>query len=110
MSPVETLTYRIVDVSRENLGAYRLFYVGFNAVEALAWFAFAVIVFYRWRRNRKTKLEVVYSVLFLVFGLSDVMEIIAYPLWLLVAKGAILAGLLLTRRHLIRAHYVGKKF
>jgi hypothetical protein len=31
-------------------------------------------------------------------------------LWLLLAKTVILAGLLLTRRHLIRVHYAGKWF
>ena len=110
VSVTEILTHRIVDVSRENLGAYHTFYVGFNAFEAVAWFTFAFIVLLRWRRNRKTHLEIAYSILFVLFGLSDVMEIIAYPFWLLLAKAAVLAGLLLTRRHLIRVHYVGKKF
>jgi len=104
------LTYRIVDVSPETLGGYRPWYAGFNAFEAAAWFTFAACVLLRWHRHRKSRLEVVYSCLFLFFGLSDVMEIIAYPLWLLLAKAAIFAGLLLTRRHLIRVHYVGKKF
>lgn len=106
----ELLTYRIVDVSRENLGTYRLFYVGFNAFEAVAWFTFASIVLCRWNRNRKSRREVMYSLLFLLFGISDVIEIVFYPLWLLLAKAIILAGLLLTRRHLIRVHYPGKKF
>lgn len=108
--PFELLTYRIVDVSRENLGTYWFFYFGFNTVEAVAWFTFAAIVLFRWTRNRKSPLEVLYSLLFLLFGISDVIEIIFYPLWLLLAKAIILAGLLFTRRHLIRVHYAGKKF
>ena len=110
MTPVKLLNYHIVDVSHEELGPFEIFYFGFNAIEALAWFTFAVIVLSRWHRNRKTKLEIAYSALFLVFGLSDVMEIIAYPLWLLLVKGVILTGLFLTRRHLIRDYYKGKKF
>lgn len=110
MSPFQILNHRIVEVSHEKLGAFEIFYFGFNGLEAVAWFTFAAVVLLRWRRNRKTQLELSYAMLFLSFGLSDVMELIAYPCWLLIAKGAILAGLLFTRRHLIRYHYPGSWF
>lgn len=110
VSLVDLLTYHIVEVSHDEFDWFQIFYFGFNTVEAVAWFVFAILVLIRWAKNQKTALEIGYSLLFLLFGLSDVMEIISYPLWLLLAKAIILTGLLLTRRHLIRTHYHGNKF
>ena len=110
MSLVDTLTYRIVEVSHDQLGPFEIFYFGFNALEAVAWFTFATIVLVRWSHFRKSWLELMYSLLFVLFGISDVIEIFIYPLWLLIAKAAILVSLLLARRHLVQNHYSGRKF
>lgn len=81
MKLVELLNHQFVEVSHEDLGVFEHFYFGFNAFEAAAWFAFAAIVLFRWFRHRKTWLEVLCSLLFLRFGISDVIEIIFHLLW-----------------------------
>lgn len=73
-------------------------YVGFNALEACAWFAFCLFVAIRFAARRRTWYEVLYSLSFLVFGISDVMEMHHTTVGLLIAKGVILASILACRK------------
>jgi hypothetical protein len=104
------LTDRLVEVPRDTIGPLQIFYFGFNALEAIAWFVFAAIVLRRWFKHRHSPIEWLYSGLFVLFGLSDVMELFVYPVWLLLAKAVVLVGLLVCRHRLIKQHYQGAKF
>lgn len=87
--------------------AYRLL----NLAEAAAWFVIAAGVGVRAVRLRRApRAETLYVLLFALFGLSDVWEAHAVPLWLIAAKGLIFAGILLVRRHLLKHAYPGRRF
>ena len=55
-------------------GVWDHIYRGFNLFEGLAWVLFAVLVFVRYLRRGQSKLEIVYAVIFLLFGLTDFRE------------------------------------
>lgn len=80
-------------------------YRWFNLVEAAAWFAFAALVFRRWKRKRHSRLELLYALSFVAFGLTDVAEAWQQSLPLLTLKGVVLAGFLMMRRRIRRKWY-----
>jgi hypothetical protein len=77
----------------------------FNFVEAAAWFVFAALVSIRWRRNRRSSLELWYVLAFVLFGISDVIETWSLTSWLLWWKGVNLVALFLLRRRVMRQCY-----
>jgi len=79
-------------------------YRGFNLLEAAVWFGLGLLVFIRWTRTLNSPWEIVYSLTFIAFGLSDVAEAWEQSPPLLAAKGVILAALL-TLRHAIRRRW-----
>ncbi|MEM9882940.1 MAG: hypothetical protein AAF800_08490 [Planctomycetota bacterium] len=82
-----------------------------NVTEAFAWFAVAVYVGRRLvRQHRATVWESVYVMLFVVFGVSDLIESRVVPVWLIVAKGLIFAGIVGVRWKLVKDHYPQAKF
>lgn len=83
-------------------------YVGFNAVEALIWFSLAAFVWVRWAKNQRSALEHLYAISFVVFGLTDLLEMDHYTASLLLLKGFVLATILLCR-HLVLMHYAGRR-
>ena len=50
--------------------------VGFNSVEALIWFGCAAYVFRRNARLHNSRREQLYGVLFILFGMTDIVETI----------------------------------
>jgi hypothetical protein len=107
---MDFLTYRLVDLDHTNIGLLEVFYFGFNGFEAVAWFVIAAIVFRRWQRNRKTGLEVAYALLFLLFGITDVLELDSLPVWRLLVKAVICVMLFAVRYRIITVVYPGAKF
>lgn len=107
---LEILHYKLVDINYSEIGVLQVFYFGFNAIEALAWLLFASYVIKRWLINKQSPLEIVYAILFVVFGLTDLLELVNLPIWLLGLKIMTLACLLLMRRHLITNYYTDAKF
>ncbi len=85
-------------------------YAWFNVLEGLAWMVIAGYVMVRFVRLRRSWWEVAYAGLFVLFGLSDWRESYVVQPWLILAKGVVLAGILLLRRYLIRRHYPGYRF
>jgi len=85
-------------------------YSWFNVAEAVAWFAIAGYVLGRFAKYRRTGLEVVYGVTFILFGISDLWESYIVQPWLIGVKGLIFIGLVAMRMRLVRRHYVGWKF
>lgn len=84
-------------------------YAGFNALEAAAWFAIAGWVLARWVRRGRSRVELVYAALFVLFGLTDVAEAHAVTGWLLLAKGLVLANLLTARLYVTRVCHPGDR-
>ncbi len=78
---------------------------GFNFVEAAAWFVFAGLVARRWWHLHRSRLELVYALAFVLFGVSDLIEAWRLTSWLLWWKGANLAALFWLRRTVLRQHY-----
>lgn len=83
-------------------------YIGFNAMEALIWFCVAVFIWVRWAKNRQSAIEHLYAISFVVFGLTDLLEMDHYTASLLLLKGFVLATILLCR-HLVLKHYAGRR-
>ena len=77
----------------------------FNLIEAAVWFVFAILVFRRWLKCRRSSLEIAYAFAFLVFGVSDVIEAWKLTSWLLWWKAVNLIILFLLRRTIIRRYY-----
>lgn len=84
-------------------------YHGFNLVEGIAWFVVALLVLRRYRRERKSSLELVYAAAFATFGLSDFREAYVLESWLIWAKGLNLAALLAMRHYLLQRYYPTSK-
>jgi hypothetical protein len=84
-------------------------YVGFNAFEAIAWFAFSLFVGIRFALHRQTWYEILYALSFLVFGVSDVMEMYQTTFGLLIAKGIILMSIIAGRKVAL-GYYPGAKY
>ncbi|HEV3339786.1 MAG TPA: hypothetical protein VG125_05500 [Pirellulales bacterium] len=89
--------------------AFSIVYHWFNVAEGIAWCLIAGLVLRRYLKGRKSSLEIAYGVAFLTFGLSDFIEAHVLTTWLILAKGANLAALLLLRRRVLRRHYPESK-
>lgn len=87
-----------------------LIYSWFNVTEGIAWLAIALYVFRRYLVHQKTNLEIIYTLLFIVFGISDFWESYIVQLWLIMTKGLIFAGIIIVRFRLVRKHYAGYRF
>ena len=109
MTIAEIANYMLVDPASEALVDYRIWYIVFNSVEAGCWFAFALFVFIRHLRFRRTRFEALYAFSFFVFGLSDVIEVSGLTVLLLLLKGTCIFALI-PLRHLVIQHYPGWRF
>jgi hypothetical protein len=98
------LSIVIINPEKQTWGIVYLFYTGFNAIEALAWFFFCLFVAVRFTIHRKTGYEILYSLSFLAFGISDVMEIHQTTVGLLLAKGIILISILACRKVVLKSY------
>jgi hypothetical protein len=105
----QLLAFVIIDPNQQTWGFFYPFYIGFNALEALAWFSFGLFVAVRFIAHRKTWYEILYSLSFLAFGISDVMEIHQTTVGLLLAKGIILISILACRK-VVLSFYSFSKF
>jgi hypothetical protein len=100
----ELLAMPIINPDLASWGFVYHGYVGFNAFEAAAWFGFCLFVAGRFLRHRKTWYEILYSLSFLVFGVSDLMEIYQTTLGLLAVKGIILMSILACRKVVLESY------
>ena len=94
--------YRTTDWS--NLSGLDIGLITFNAVEAMIWFTFAGYVLVRNHRGHRSAMEYAYGVLFVLFGVSDLIECVQLSNPLILAKAVILV-LLLVFRHWTLARY-----
>lgn len=93
----------------QTTGTWGHVYRWFNLLEGTIWLVFAGLVLHRWRRHRKSRLEPVYALTFLLFGLTDYREASVQSAGLVLIKAAILV-LLLGLRHLVRRRYDSRLF
>ena len=98
------VNFVLIDYDYATDGSWAIFYYWFNFLEAIAWCSIGVYVFARFLRNRKSWLEIIYTLLFFVFGLTDFKELQNLPLWLLAFKGIIFASIIYTR-YLLKPFY-----
>lgn len=77
----------------------------FNLAEFIGWEVCAGVVWWRDGRYRKSGIEVVYGLLFLVFGLTDLREAYALDSWLLWVKLINLIALFWVRRYVLTRYY-----
>ena len=94
---------------RQNLGGYALCAHWFNLFEATAWFACGVFVGGRYLRCQKSLIELAYSISFLLFGMTDLIEAYRLTSWLLWFKLMILLPLIRLRRYVRTELYPGSK-
>lgn len=87
------------------VGGWGLAYRWFNLGEAAVWLLCAVLVLDRWRRRRRSPLELLYALAFTTFGLTDVLEASVISAGLVLLKGANLIALLCLRAHVLRRWY-----
>ena len=84
---------------------YTQTYHWMNLAEGTAWLIFSVLVMGRYFRNRNSSLELLYSLAFFTFGLTDFREAYILESWLILVKGLNLAILLYLRSLVIRRYY-----
>ena len=96
-------TYRAGD------GWFGLLYSWFNVVEGCLWILLAGLVLRRYLKHRRSKLELLYAVSFLTFGLTDFRESYSLTTVLVIAKGINLVILLWLRRYVLRHFYPQQK-
>lgn len=84
-------------------------YHWFNVAEGLAWCVVAVLAMRRFLAYRKSRLEIVYALAFVTFGLSDFIEAHRLTTWLIFLKGVNLLLLFILRSYLLRRYYPNSK-
>ena len=87
----EILNYNLITPASMKPEWFRIVYLGFNALEAVAWLMIGVLVFARFRKDRAGRLQLT---AFVAFGASDVFECCGTTPLLLLFKGALLIALL----------------
>lgn len=84
-------------------------YHWFNIAEGTAWCIVGILTIRRYRIHRNSRLEVLYSLAFVAFGLSDFAEAHSLTTWLILLKGLNLLLLFVLRSYLLRRYYPGSK-
>jgi hypothetical protein len=105
---MQTLRHLFLTVFRttdwSDLSMVDVVLVAFNTFEALVWFACAAFVLARNHRAHRSWSEFTYGVLFILFGLSDLVECFQISSLLIWAKLVILIPLFVLRQR-TRAKY-----
>jgi len=87
------------------VSGWGLTYRWFNLGEAAVWLLCAVFVLNRWRRFRRSPVELLYALALTTFGLTDVREASVISAALVLVKGVNLVALLWLRAHVMRRWY-----
>ena len=95
------LNFRVIDTSWEVMRTYNWIYQPFNVVEGMIWWWYIVKTARNYWRICPHLLVGLQCFAFLLFGLSDLMEVQATTVLLVLFKGAILVALILGHRALL---------
>ena len=79
----ELLHTPLIETGFPSLRGYHWIYVPFNVAEALTWFGFAAFALLRYARRGQTWYELQYAASFVLFGFTDLIEVVATTPWLL---------------------------
>jgi hypothetical protein len=77
--------------------------------EGVCWVCFAGLVLHRYLKFRHSMIEIVYSLAFLTFGLTDFREAYVLESWLVWVKLANLIALIALRSIVMRRYYPDSK-
>lgn len=94
----------LTEVGNDPKGNFETLYVAFNWFEAFGWFVFSLFVWWRYLKNRRTKLELIYGLYFLLFGITDVVEVYKLTLGLFATKAIVLLSILVCRYYVVLAY------
>ena len=100
--------YTLMRTDWSDVDMGRWIYVGFNWLEAAIWIYLSIFVLVRQIRNRKSQWGYLYSLSFILFGLSDIIESDSLTIGLLMFKIAVFASILCSRK-LVLQDYPGAK-
>jgi len=81
----------------------------FNLFEGVCWVCFAGLVLRRYLKFRHSRIEIVYSLAFFSFGLTDFREAYVLESWLVWIKLANLIALVVLRSIVMRRYYPESK-
>ena len=95
----------IVRIHSLSIASFRLVYQWINGLEGAAWVTLGLLVLRRGNWLNSTTIERCYFAAFLLFGISDFIEMNAYPIWLGVWKVINVFVLLWLRSLVIRTKY-----
>ncbi len=108
MEVADYWNYRLMKTDWSDVDLGRWVYVGSNWVEAAIWIALGIYVLVRQVRNNRSSWGYLYSLSFLLFGLSDIIESDSLTIGLLMFKIAVF-GCILCSRKLVLQDYPGAK-
>lgn len=103
------LSYKRVEHNYAECGFWVGAYWWFNIVEAILWCGVGIYILNRYLSYKKSYWELAYAGLFFIFGWTDIREVADLPVWLLLFKGLVLAGIIVARFYLVRNFYHGSK-
>ena len=95
------LEHTISEMKNQPEGWFEWSYVAFNWFEALGWISFAWYVWWRGWKGQGTAVEFFYGLAFLLFGITDVIEVYKLTLGLFLVKARLLLGLVLLRNGVV---------
>jgi|GEM_PF-4110421 uncharacterized membrane protein len=99
----------IVRIHSLSIASFRSAYQWINGLEGGAWVILGFLVLRRGKWLNITAIEGYYFSAFLLFGISDFIEMNSYPIWLGVWKVVNVFVLLLLRSWVIRTKYPDSK-
>ena len=88
-----------------NADGFAAAYHFLNLAEGCVWLALGALVLARYSKHRRSAIEPLYALAFVLFGASDFCEAYALQSWLILCKAVNLAALLWLRHIVIRRFY-----
>ena len=101
----EVLTNPWWSFDSQTTGGWGVAYRWFNLCEGAIWAVFAALVIRRWHAHRRSRLEIVYAAVFLLFGLTDFREAYVQSAALVGTKAIVLVSLFSIRRRVLKTCY-----
>ena len=87
-------------------GWFEVSYVYFNWFEAASWFVLAAFIAWRFLKNRRSPVELLYALSVMLFGVTDVLEVYELTLGLFFVKALVLVSILLCRSSVVKVYAV----
>ena len=105
MDVYELLNYKILDTSSEIMSSYNWIYKPFNIIESIIWFIYIPKTILKYGNRNNRYLIALQCFNFLLFGISDIIELFATTVLLVLFKMAILLSLIGTHKAIMNGKY-----